>query len=65
MFKDINEKKDAKRKLYKLRQKRATTNYVAEFQQLLFQTNQNNNTLMSQFYKGLKDIVKDKIVYTN
>ena len=31
MFKDINERKDAKRKLHKLRQKGATINYVAEF----------------------------------
>ena len=36
MFKNINERKDAKRKLYKLKQKGATTNYVAKFQQLLF-----------------------------
>ena len=38
MFRDINERKDAERKLHKLRQKGATTNYVAEFQQLLFWT---------------------------
>ena len=31
MFKDINKKKDAKKKLYKLKQKGATTNYIAEF----------------------------------
>ena len=31
MFKNIDKRKDTKRKLYKLRQKRATTNYVTEF----------------------------------
>ena len=31
MFKDINKRKDAKKKLYKLKQKKITINYVAEF----------------------------------
>ena len=31
MFKDINKRKDAKKKLYKLKQKGATINYITEF----------------------------------
>ena len=31
MFKDINKRKNTKKKLYKLRQKRATINYITKF----------------------------------
>ena len=61
MFKDINKERIAKRALRELRQKGATTAYSAKFQQLLFKTSQGDNALKAQFYKGLKDSVKDKM----
>ena len=35
--------------------------YIVEFQQYSGQTDQNDDTLKDQYYKGLKDIIKDKI----
>ena len=36
-----------------------------EFQQYLGQTDWNDDTLKDQYYKGLKDTMKDEIVYSD
>ena len=63
MFSNINKEHTAERDLRDLRQKGAATVYVAEFQQYSFRTGQNNNSLKAQFYKGLKDSIKDNMLY--
>src|SRR6266550_7417172 len=61
MFGDIDEERTAERSLQGLRQKGAATGYAAEFQQYSFRTSWNDDALMAQFYKGLKDSVKDEM----
>ena len=61
MFGDIDEERTAERALGELRQKGATTAYSAEFQQLSFKTSWGDDALKAQFYKGLKDSVKDEM----
>jgi hypothetical protein len=39
------------------------TLYIAEFQAHFFKIGWNNDFLKAQFYKGLKDIVKDNMSY--
>ena len=60
MFGDIDEVKTAERNLRCLRQKGSVANYTVEFQQYATVTNQDDDALCSQYYKGLKDIVKDE-----
>jgi hypothetical protein len=63
MFEDINKKHIAKRAFKKLRQKGAATLYIAEFQAHSFKIGWNNDFLKAQFYKGLKDTVKNNMLY--
>ena len=63
MFSNIDKEHIAKRALGDLKQKGAATVYIAEFQQYSFRIGQNNNLLKAQFYKGLKDSVKDNMSY--
>ena len=39
--------------------------YTAEFQQYSGQTDWNDDTLKDQYYKGLKDSIKDEITYSD
>jgi hypothetical protein len=61
MFGDIDEERTAERSIQGLRQKGAATAYAAEFQQYSFRTSWNDDALMAQFYRGLKDSVKDEM----
>jgi RNase H-like domain found in reverse transcriptase/Reverse transcriptase (RNA-dependent DNA polymerase)/Integrase zinc binding domain/Chromo (CHRromatin Organisation MOdifier) domain/Retrotransposon gag protein len=61
MFGDIDEERTAERAMQYLRQKGAATAYAAEFQQYSFRTSWNDDALMAEFYKGLKDSVKDEM----
>jgi hypothetical protein len=63
MFGNINKKHIAERAFKKLRQKGAATSYIAEFQAHSFKTGWNDDFLKAQFYKGLKDTVKDNMSY--
>ena len=47
--------------LQNLKQRGVAATYIAEFQQYLGQTDWNDNTLKDQYYKGLKDSIKDEI----
>jgi hypothetical protein len=63
MFRNINKEHIAKRAFKKLRQKGAATLYIAEFQAHFFKIRWNDDFLKAQFYKRLKDIVKDNMLY--
>jgi hypothetical protein len=63
MFGDINKEHIVERAFKKLKQKGAATLYTAEFQAYSFKTGWNNDFLKAQFYKGLKDTVKDDMSY--
>jgi hypothetical protein len=62
VFGDIDAKRSAERQLQGLRQHKSATTYAAEFQQYAGRTDWNDEALTAQFYKGLKDAVKDDIV---
>jgi len=36
--------------------------YLAKFREITIRTTFDDDTLMSQFYKGLKEVVKDKLL---
>ena len=44
-----------------LKQKGSIVKYLAKFRQIAIKTAFDDNTLISQFYKGLKEVVKDKL----
>ena len=56
-----NDTLEADRDLRALRQKTLATIYRAEFSILVAKVSQNNNTLASQFYRGLKEQVRVEI----
>ena len=62
VFGMVNEKQDAERKILLLQQKGAASTYATEFAQLNSILGWPNDTLIAQFYKGLKDHVKDELV---
>jgi hypothetical protein len=61
VFGDLEEEKTAERRLQGLRQKGPATSYTAEFQQCATRTGWNEEALKAQYYRGLKDSVKDEM----
>lgn len=63
VFGNVDEEKVAERKLSNLRQTGAASAYAAEFQQHMGRiSGWGENAFMVQFYKGLKDSVKDELM---
>jgi hypothetical protein len=63
VFGNVDEEKVAERKLSNLRQTGAASAYAAEFQQYMGRiSNWGESAFMNQFYKGLKDSVKDELM---
>jgi hypothetical protein len=62
LFGDIDAERTAERHLQNLRQLKATATYAAEFQQYAGRTDWDDSALTAQYYRGLKDAVKDDIV---
>ena len=60
-FGDIDQERTAERRLQTLTQKGSAANYAAEFQQHSARTEWDDAALTAQFYRGLKDRVKDDI----
>ncbi len=60
-FGDIDEERTAERRLQSLRQTGSAADYAAQFQRYGTQTEWDDAALTAQFYKGLKDHVKDDI----
>ena len=58
VFRGINKKRTAKRKLYKLKQGTATKDYAANFQRVTAGLGQNDKSLIFQYYAGLKPEVR-------
>lgn len=61
VFGDIDAGRTAERIIQNLRQRGSATTYTAEFQQYSNKTDWNDDALKAQYYRGLKDIVKDEI----
>ena len=61
VFEDINAERTVVWKLMNLKQKRAASMYAAWFQRVLFNLSWRNAALAEQFYRDLKDVVKNDI----
>src|SRR5690349_4080336 len=62
MFGNIDEERRAERAIQTLRQNKSVTAYAGEFQLLAGKIDWDDKALTAQFYRGLKDEVKDDIV---
>ena len=61
IFRDINIVRTVERNLENLKQTGLVTVYIAEFQQYASKLDWNNTSKRAQYYKGLKDSIKDNI----
>ena len=61
IFKDIDTERTVTRELINLKQKRVTSMYVIWFQRVLFNLSWENTALAEQFYRDLKNVVKNDI----
>ena len=61
VFGTVDQERTAERKICNIVQKGAAATYAANFQRHAAYTNWDNTALTAQYYKGLKDFVKDKI----
>ena len=61
VFGDIDQGRTAERNIQNLKQTGSATSYTTAFQQFANQTSWNNDALKAQYYKGLKDGVKDEV----
>ena len=61
VFGDINTERTVAWKLMNLEQKGAASMYAAQFQGVLSNLSWRNTALAEQFYRSLKDVVKDDI----
>lgn len=64
VFGDPNEKSTATRQLYALRQRGSATSYLAEFRRFSIVLDWDDAALAAQFYRGLKDTIKDELART-
>lgn len=60
-FGDPDEKRTAERQLFQLRQRGSASEYVAKFRQISAHLGWDDEPMMSQFYEGLKEEVKDEL----
>ena len=61
LFGDPDEEGTAERNLYSLKQKGSATTYLADFQRYAVLVGWNDKAKMAQFYRGLKDVIKDEL----
>lgn len=61
LFGDPDEESTAERNLYSLKQRGSATSYLADFRRYSVLVKWNDEAKMSQFYKGLKETIKDEI----
>ena len=61
IFGDIEQERNAVRKLQSMRQKGAASSYAGEFRQYAVLTDRGDSALRDDFYKGLKEAIKDDI----
>jgi hypothetical protein len=60
-----NDTREVERDIRQLRQRTSTVAYKAEFQILAAKINWNDDALVSQFYRGLKERVREEITLYN
>ena len=65
IFREVDAKNQAKKKITRLRQTTLVLAYTAEFKQLQAQINQDDAALRTVFEAGLKENVKDSLVHYN
>ena len=63
IFREVDAKNQAKKKITRLRQLTLVLAYTAEFKQLQVKINQNNAALRIVFKTGLKEKVKDRLIH--
>ena len=63
MFKDIDTERTVMRELMNLKQKKTASMYTVQFQEILFNLSWDDAALTEQFYRNLKNIVKNNIVW--
>jgi Retrotransposon gag protein/Zinc knuckle len=61
VFGDPEAVRAAERKIERLRQERSVAIYTSRFRQIVSLLNWDNSALMSRYYRGLKDDIKDEI----
>ena len=61
MFETIDQKRTAEREICNIVQKEAAATYTANFQRHAAYMNWDNTALTAQYYKGLKNFIKDEI----
>ena len=61
VFGDIDPERTAERTIQNLRQRGSAATYTSEFQRYSGRTDWNDDALKAQYYRGLKDSVKDEI----
>jgi hypothetical protein len=64
-FGDFDEVKQAVRKIQSLKQKGSAATYTAEFNRYSIKTGWNDAALKDEYYKGLKEVVKDELSRTD
>lgn len=65
MYEDINAKRTAERQLYEIKQIGSTSKYVAAFQFIASEADWDDTALTAQFYRGLKNTIKNEIARTD
>ena len=65
MYEDINAKRIVERQLYDIKQSESAFKYVAVFQSIAAEIEWDDSTFTAQFYKELKNVIKNEITRTN
>ncbi len=65
MYEDINAKWIIEQQLYDIKQSESAFKYIAAFQLIAAKIEWDDLTFTAQFYKELKNVIKNKITHTN
>ncbi len=65
MYEDINAKWVIERQLYDIKQSESTFKYIVAFQSIAAKIEWNDLTFTAQFYKELKNVIKNEIIHMN
>ncbi len=65
MYEDIDAKRIIERQLYDIKQSESAFKYIAAFQSIAAKIEWNDLILTAQFYKELKNVIKNEIAHMN
>ncbi len=65
MYEDIDAKWVIERQLYDIKQSESTFKYIVAFQSIAAKIEWNDSTFTAQFYKELKNVIKNEIIHMN